>query len=154
MIDIKGSLPGPAGDLSNFRPYTFVFDGVVCASAEGVLQSFKYDDPEVQREICKLTGKEAKNRGQERNEAWWATRKLWWQGKEYLRDGSEYQLLLDRLYDALVENSDFQKALLASGEEELRHSIGSQDAKYTILTEEEFCSRLMIRRTRLRSANR
>lgn len=149
MIDIMGKSQGPAGALSNFRLYLFTFDGVECAGAEGPLQSFKFQDLEVQREICMLSGPKAKARGQERNCIWKNAQKLWWLGKEYDRHGPEYQELLDRLFDALLENEDFRAALLSSGNEILVHSIGSSDPRDTVLTEQEFCDRLMIRRRRL-----
>ncbi len=150
-MDIRGKSPGPAGALSNFSAHPFVFDGVKCAGAEGPIQSFKFDDPESQREVCQLPGREAKAKGQERNEVWKNTQKLWWQGREYGRHSQEYQNLLDRLFDALFENLDFRAALLASGDEELTHSIGNPDPSETVLTEQEFCSRLMKLRTRLQS---
>lgn len=116
MIDIRGGEPGPAGALSNFCAYPFIFDWVCCAGAEGLIQSFKFDDPKVQCEICRLVGREAKFRGRERDAAWKKVQKLWWQGQEYDRHSEAYQHLLDRLFDALSENPDFRAALLASGE--------------------------------------
>lgn len=149
MIDIRGGEPGPAGALSNFCAYPFIFDWVCCAGAEGLIQSFKFDDPKVQCEICRLVGREAKFRGRERDAAWKKVQKLWWQGQEYDRHSEAYQHLLDRLFDALSENPDFRAALLASGDEELAHSIGKVDPRETVLTEQEFCSRLMRLRHRL-----
>lgn len=143
MIDIKGSEFGSAGALSNFCAYPFIFDGIWCAGAEGPIQSFKFNDPKLQCEICGLVGRKAKSRGRERDDAWKKVQKLWWQGEEYDRHSEEYQHLLDRLFDALSGNIDFQVALLASGNEELTHSIGSSDPRETVLTEQEFCSRLM-----------
>jgi hypothetical protein len=54
-----------------------------------------------------------------------------------------------RAYDALSQNNDFKKALLATGQEILTHSIGKSDSSDTILTEEEFCSRLMKLRNKI-----
>lgn len=150
-MDIRGKSPGPAGALSNFSAHPFVFDGVKCTGAEGPIQSFKFDNPEVQQEVCKLSGREAKAKGQERNDAWKSAQKLWWQGQKYDRHSQAYQDLLDRLFDALFENRDFRAALLASGDEELTHSIGNPDPRETVLTEQEFCSRLMKLRIRLQS---
>ena len=149
MIDIRGGEPGPAGALSNFCAYPFIFDGVRCAGAEGLIQSFKFDDPKVQREICGLVGREAKFRGRERDVAWKKAQRLWWQGQEYDRHSEAYQHLLNRLFGSLSENPDFRIALLASGDEELTHSIGKADPRETVLTEQEFCFRLMRLRHRL-----
>jgi len=39
------------------------------------------------------------------------------------------------------QSKSFQRALLASGDANLTHSIGKADSKKTVLTEREFCSR-------------
>lgn len=146
-MDIKSKLPYPAGDLSNFAPYEFEFDGVLCSSMEGLLQSLKEPDSTIQTELCKLIGMEAKNSGLDRN--WQDSQTLWWQGRAYDRHSKEYQDLLDRAYAALFKNELFRKALAATGQEVLTHSIGNADPTQTILTEEEFCSRLIQLRKQL-----
>ena len=148
-MDIGSKLGYPASALSNFSPYLFVFEGVECASMEGLLQSFKINEVHIQVEVCKLVGIHAKRRGQKRNEVWKQVQRLWWKGEEYDRHGREYQELLDWAFDALSENIFFQKALLASGDSTLTHSIGSSDRTKTVLTENEFCSRLGKIRIRL-----
>jgi len=145
-MDIRSGKGYPAATLSNFSPHPFVFDGVECASMEGVLQAFKFDKPHMQVEVCKLVGKAAKFRGKKRNKHWWRIQKLWWQGQIYDRHGPEYQELLDRAYNALAKNDKFRKALLATQDAVLRHSLGSSSAQHTVLTEREFVGRL----TRLR----
>jgi hypothetical protein len=142
-MDIMGKLKGPSGRLSNFTARFFILDKVPCASIESLLQAFKFNDPEVQRQICLLKGKEAKAKGQERNDAWQSRQLLWWQGKEYPRDSLAYQLLLDRIYETVFWIPAYAGDLLATGDEILTHSIGTQDPCKTVLTEEEFCSRLM-----------
>ncbi|WP_226377912.1 NADAR family protein [Citrifermentans bremense] len=49
-------------------------------------------------------------------------------------------------------SAEFADDLLATGEEVLTHSIGEQDPRKTVLTEDEFCSRLMANRSRIRKA--
>jgi len=142
-MDIRSKLDYPAGDLTNFAPHSFEIDGVKCASMEGFLQSLKTNDMLIQKEICQLVGIEAKNWGNEHNIIWKETQTLYWQGREYDRQGDEYQKLLDRAYDELAKNENFRKALLATGQEVLTHSIGISDPFEDILTEDEFCSRLM-----------
>lgn len=112
------------------------------------LQSLKFSNPEVQKEVCKLVGRAAKTRGSKKN--WKQTRILYWQGQEIKRDSQEYQDLLDRAYAALSENEGFKKALLASGNATLTHSIGKRKESDTILTAREFCSRLTAIRQRLK----
>jgi predicted NAD-dependent protein-ADP-ribosyltransferase YbiA (DUF1768 family) len=152
-MDVGSKSGFPAGNLSNFTAHAFVFDGIECASMEGLLQSFKYDDVQIQREICKLTGFTAQRRGQERNEAWKSVQRLWWKGQEYDRHGSAYQELLTRAFDALSQNESFRKALLATGDEHLTHRVGKADPRDTVLTEQEFCSQLIRIRSVLRSQN-
>lgn len=136
-----GSGAGFPGDaLSNFAPHPFVIDGVECASMEGFLQSLKFSNPDMQREVCKLVGKAAKFKGKPKK--WYRTQTLYWQGKEYKRDSEEYQELLDRAYNELGKNAGFQRALLATGNATLTHSIGKNKQSETVLTVKEFISRL------------
>lgn len=146
-MDIGSKNGYPSAALSNFAPHPFTIDGVECASMEGFLQSLKFDNPDVQREVCQLVGKAAKFRG--KNKKWWRTQTLYWMGTPYKRDSVEYQELLDRAYNALAENIGFCRALLASGNATLTHSIGNVDPTHTVLTRREFCSRLTKIRIRL-----
>ena len=138
----------PGATLSNFAPHKFSIDGVECNSMEGFLQSLKFKNPEMQKEICKLVGKAAKLRGLKKN--WWRTQTLWWQGKKIDRHSQDYQELLDRAFEALARNEGFRKALLATKSAVLTHSIGESDPSATVLTQREFCSRLTKLRDRLR----
>lgn len=146
-MDIGSGTGFPSASLSNFAPHPFIFDGVECASMEGLLQSFKFSNPEVQREVCKLVGKQAKFKGKKKK--WWRTQILFWQGKEFKRESQEYQELLDRAFEALATNESFQRVLLATGNAVLTHSIGKIKENETVLTKNEFCSRLMKIRERL-----
>lgn len=148
-MDVGSSNEYPYGALSNFTAHSFIFDGVECASMEGLLQSFKFDKPNTQIVICSLVGFRAKRQGKTCDKYWKSVQKLWWKGITFEREGSEYQELLDRAFDALSENKDFQKALLATGDVNLTHSIGNPNKWDTCLTEDEFCSRLMKIRDRL-----
>lgn len=146
-MDIGSESGYPNSALSNFAPHPFVIDGVECNSMEGFLQSLKFKEPEMQKEVCKLVGKAAKFKGKKKK--WYRTQTLYWQGVEYKRDSEEYQRLLDRAYNALSENQGFQKALLATGNATLTHSIGKTKKSETVLTRSEFCSRLTTIRSRL-----
>ena len=146
-MDIGSGSGFPSAALSNFSPHPFVFDGVECNSMEGLLQSFKFSNPEIQKEVCKLVGKQAKFKGKKKK--WFKTQTLYWQGKEFKRDSDEYQELLDRAFDALSTNEGFRKALLATGNSTLTHSIGKTKLSETVLTRTEFCSRLTTIRERL-----
>lgn len=139
-MDIGSGTGFPSASLSNFAPHAFVIDGVECASMEGFLQSLKFSNPEMQKEVCKLVGKAAKFKGKKKK--WWKTQTLFWQGQSFKRDSQEYQELLDRAFDALSQNSSFQKALLATKGATLTHSIGKTKITETVLTTQEFISRL------------
>lgn len=142
-MDIGSKHGYPASALSNFAPHPFTIDGVYCASMEGFLQSLKFEKPDVQVEVCKLVGLAAKRRGSSRTKAWQRVQHLWWRGQSLDRHGRNYQALLDRAYAAMYEQSpSFRKALTASGQAVLRHSMGRTSPRETILTVAEFCGRL------------
>jgi predicted NAD-dependent protein-ADP-ribosyltransferase YbiA (DUF1768 family) len=149
-MDIGSGKDYPSNALSNFAPHPFEIDGIKCNSMEGFLQSLKFSNPEMQKYVCTLVGLSAKFKGKPKK--WWNTQTLWWQGKELDRHGKEYQELLDRAYGELSKNTGFRNALLASGNSSLTHSLGKSDSHHTILTEKEFCSRLLnIRKTLIES---
>ena len=147
-MDIGSGHGYPADALSNFAPHPFVLDGIECNSMEGFLQSLKFSNPDMQREVCKLVGRAAKFKGKKKN--WYVKQVLYWQGKEIPRDSDEYQILLDRAYMAMAtQNRGFQSALLATQNAALTHSIGKTKTNETVLTRSEFCSRLTKIRTML-----
>lgn len=147
ILDIGAKNGFPSNELSNFAAHSFFFDGVHCASMEGLLQSLKFDKPHIQAEVCKLVGFAAKKRGKDRNDAWKSKQVLWWKGVEFPRDSKEYQILLDQMYMAVAEQCPkFVNALLSTKDAVLTHDIGRTKEKETILTRHEFCSRLTILR--------
>jgi hypothetical protein len=102
----------------------------------------------MQKAVCQLVGKAAKFKGKKKK--WWRDQTLYWQGQVFPRHSEEYQILLDRAFDALAQNPSFQKALLATGEATLTHSLGKSNPSETVLTRAEFCSRLMRIRRKLK----
>lgn len=141
-MDIGSKSKYPAGALSNFSPYPFVFDGIECNSMEGLLQAFKFDKIHVQLEVVKLVGIKAKYKGKKRNKHWKQRQTLYWRGISIDRHSVEYQQLLDYAYYCLALNTKYQKALLATNNSVLTHSIGCSKPQDTVLTEREFCRRL------------
>lgn len=131
----------PGGALSNFTARSFIFDDVKCCSIEGVLQAFKSPYPHIQKEICLLVGYGAKKRGSIID--WKKKQTLYWQGKTFKRDSDEYQNLLDRLYENVYfQDEKFKKALQDTGNAVFSHSIGKSKIQDTVLTIQEFLSRL------------
>jgi hypothetical protein len=108
---------------------------------EGFLQALKFKNPEMQRHVATLVGRAAKNRGREKN--WKRMQVLWWNNEALDRHGVAYQELLDTAYESLSKNSSFQKALLATNNSILTHRIGKTKPNETVLTQQEFCNRLM-----------
>lgn len=136
-IDISSTSMYPAGVLSNFTPYTFTFRGIEFTSMESLLQGLKFKGVETQNAVFQKVGVKAKMRGKKRK--WYLDQTLYWQGTPIKRDSAEYRALVKEAFEALSQNIDFQKALLATGDKTLYHTMGKSDPTRTILTEEEFC---------------
>lgn len=140
-IDIRSRASGAIGRLSNYTERRFVFDGIPCASLEGVLQSFKCPDPIRQTEICALTGGWAKQAGGRYD--WKKEQLLHWQGQAYPRRSEAYQQLLDRLYDAVYDQDEgFRRDLSEIRGKNIDHRMGLSNPAETVLTRHEFVFRL------------
>lgn len=148
-MDIGSGTGYPSSSLSNFAPHTFIIDDITCASMEGFLQSLKFENPDMQAQVCTLVGKQAKFKGKKKK--WFKTQTLYWRGVPIKRDSEEYQILLDKAFNALSENNSFRKALLATKDATLTHSIGKNKISETVLTKQEFCQRLTCIRKRLQN---
>ena len=149
-MDIKSGKPYPAGALSNFAPHPFTFRGHEVSSMEGFLQGLKFKSSEMQLEIFKKVGIGAKRAGSRKN--WQGTQTLWFQGEPIKRDSQEYQDILDEAYNAMFDqNTKAKKALMATQNATLKHSIGRHKVNETVLTRSEFCGRLMKIRDRIRA---
>ena len=96
-------------------------------------------------------GVETKRKGRECK--WFLDQTLYWQGKPMKRDSDEYRSLVEEAFNALSANKDFQKALLATGDKTLYHTMGEQAPTKTVLTEEEFSGILTNIRSRLNGKN-
>lgn len=139
-MDIRKGAKYPAGSLSNFTPYVFEVDGVTCNSMEGFLQSLKFSNPDMQVYICSLVGAKAKLSGSKK--MWKKRQQLYWKGVVYDRSGDEYQTLLDKAFTCLSKNTKFTNTLSATNNANLTHSLGKKNKRDTVLTQQEFCSRL------------
>lgn len=148
-MDIGSGTGYPSANLSNFHPYQFTVDDVLCNSMEGFLQSLKFSNPDMQAHVCTLVGKKAKFKGKKKK--WFRDQTLYWKGQPIKRDSQEYQNLLDKAFNALAENKKFQKTLLDTQNATLTHSIGKNKISETVLTTQEFCSRLTAIRKRLKN---
>lgn len=127
-------------------PYTFMFRGMSFTSMESLLQGLKFEAVEEQNVVFRLVGVKAKRKG--KSCKWHLNQTLWWQGKPMKRSSDEYRDFVEEAFEALSYNNDFLKALQATGDKRLYHTIGIPDPTKTVLTEDEFCS--ILTRLRLR----
>jgi hypothetical protein len=139
--DISINKPYPANVLSNLAANAFIFEGYECASMEGLLQSFKFRDFAKAQEVMKLVGLDAKYAGRT-GDGWKANGTLYWKGNPIDRHGKGYQDLLDDAYGALATNVEFKLALIDARRRSISHRVGHDDPNYTILTRDEFVSRI------------
>lgn len=142
IIDIGINDTYPGNMLSNYYPHKFYFNGIICNSMEGLLQSFKVKDIDEQIYICSLVEYKAKKYSKKYNNNWQNTLILYWNNKSYNRLKIEYQKLLKLAYKSLISNKNFAHALENTKDHKLIHSIGKKDKTKTILTEDEFITRL------------
>ena len=137
-VDIWSKSPYPANVLSNLHSNGFRFDGMVCGSMEGFLQSLKHKNPDKQRQICSMKGRNAKNMSAS---DWLTDQIVWWRGKAIDRQSEEFMELVGRAYRTMFEqNKSFRTALMSTRGMTLHHTKGERNPFKTILTEKEFCS--------------
>ena len=136
-MDIWSKSEYPADVLSNLCSNGFRFDGMVCGSMEGFLQSLKQKDKDKQRQICSMKGKNAKKMT---STGWQTDQIVWWKGVAIDRQSEEYKQLVRRAYLAMFEqNERFRSALMSTRGQALFHSRGESNPFKTILTENELC---------------
>lgn len=137
-MDIRSNGLYPSNVLSNLCSNGFRFEGMVCGSMEGFLQSLKQKDKEKQRQICQMKGKNAKKMT---SAGWQTDQVVWWKGEAIDRQSKQYMQFIHRAYQAMFDqNERFRTALMYTRGMELYHSRGESDPFKTILTTQEFCS--------------
>lgn len=137
-LDIRSNGLYPSNVLSNLCSNGFRFDGVVCGSMEGFLQSLKHKEKDKQLQLCSMKGGNARKRGVT---SWQTDQIVWWNGVAIDRQSLEYQKLLRRAYQAMFDQSErFRAALMSTRGITLIHTSGEKDSYKTILTEQEFCA--------------
>ena len=127
----------PGKVLSNLCSNGFRFDGMVCGSMEGFLQSLKQKDKDKQRQICQMKGKNAKKMT---STGWQTDQIVWWKGNPIDRQSQDFYNLVSAAYLSMFEqNERFRTALMSTRGMRLFHSRGEQNPYKTILTEHELC---------------
>lgn len=137
-LDIRSNGLYPSNVLSNMCSNEFRFDGIVCGSMEGFLQSLKRAEPDKQRKICGMKGGLARKMS---ISSWQADQMVWWKGQAICRQSYDYQQLIRRAYQAMFDQSErFRVALMQTRGIILVHTSGEINPFKTILTPSEFCS--------------
>ncbi len=140
-LDIRSNGLYPSNVLSNMCSNGFRFDGIVCGSMEGFLQSLKRKGPDKQRQICSMRGGNARKMSVA---SWQTDQIVWWNGQAIDRQSEEYQRLIRRAYQAMFLQSErFRAALMQTRGITLVHTSGEPCSYKTILTPAEFCGILM-----------
>lgn len=140
-LDIRSNGLYPSNVLSNMCSNGFRFDGIVCGSMEGFLQSLKRKELDKQRQICSMKGGNARKMSVT---SWQTDQIVWWKGQAIDRQSEEYQRLIRRAYQAMFEQSErFRAALMQTRGITLVHTSGEPSSYKTILTPSEFCGILM-----------
>lgn len=124
-LDIHSKGLYPSNVLSNLCDNGFCFDGIVCGSMEGFLQSLKAKELDKQRQICSMKGHNARKMSVT---SWQTDQTVWWKGRAIDRQSDAHQQLIRRAYQALFEQNE--------------------NSFKTILTPSEFCSILTEMRDR------
>lgn len=136
-LDIRSNGLYPSNVLSNLCSNGFRFDGMVCGSMEGFLQSLKRKDLDKQRQICSMKGGNARKMSVT---SWQTDQIVWWKGHAIDRQSDDYRQLIRRAYQAMFEqNERFRTALMQTRGMTLIHSSGDDNPYKTILTRSEFC---------------
>lgn len=145
-LDIHSKGLYPSNVLSNLCDNGFCFDGIVCGSMEGFLQSLKAKELDKQRQICSMKGHNARKMSVT---SWQTDQTVWWKGRAIDRQSDAHQQLIRRAYQALFgQNECFREALMQTRGITLIHTIGEENSFKTILTPSEFCSILTEMRDR------
>ena len=76
-LDIRSNGLYPSNVHSNMCSNGFRFDGMVCGSMEGFLQSLKRKDLDKQRQICSMKGGNARKMSVT---SWQTDQIVWWKG--------------------------------------------------------------------------
>ena len=136
-LDIRSNGLYPSNVLSNLCSNGFRFEGMICGSMEGFLQSLKRKELDKQRQICSMKGGNARKMSVT---SWQTDQIVWWKGQAIDRQSEEFQQLIWRAYQAMFEQSErFRTALMQTRGMVLSHSSGEANPYKTILTPAELC---------------
>lgn len=137
MLDIRSNGLYPSNVLSNLCSNIFVYDGMICGSMEGFLQSLKQKDFDKQRHKCSIKGGNARKKSVTSRQI---DQILWQKGCEIYRQSDEFRLFIENAYeDIFFQKERFCTALMQTRGMKLAHTTGEENPCNTILTPAEFC---------------
>ena len=87
-LDIRSNGLYPSNVLSNLCSNGFCFEGMICGSMEGFLQSLKRQDIDKQRQICSMKGGNARKMSVT---SWQTDQIVWGKGQAIDRQSQTYQ---------------------------------------------------------------
>jgi hypothetical protein len=138
LINVGYKLKGPYSKvLSNLFPYKIKFRNITLNSIEGFFQGIKFKDKKAQNLVFKYSGLDSNNIKVASAYDWKESGLLYWQGKPINRFGKDYELLIDELYIAALQNPLY-RGVLKTCDKPIIHSIGENDSKKTVFTRYEF----------------
>lgn len=150
--DINPEGRHPEDILSRLCNNDFCYDGIQCGCMEAFLQSLRYQNPEIQRQVCVMSASELGYRLEEYPTIdWRENQTLWWKGKPIKRDSRKYRRLIYEAHaDMFRWSYRFRSVLMQTAEKKLTFDSGNHNPWECLLTDKEFCKIL----TRLRSNRR
>ena len=141
--------------LSNLFPHEFsmntMYGPITFASMEAFLRSLTWGGPHNSffEEVGKLYGYDAWCVRYILPD-WRKTQIVYWNDTPIARQSDEYECLIEKAYDALLEQSIiFRLALKKTSDKILMHTIGEKDPTKTLLTPDEYIRNLNRQRNRL-----
>lgn len=137
VTDVCAREQHPEDILSNLCGNDFCFEDVQCGCMESFLQSLKFQEEKLQREICNI-----KAEGLDRYSIpdWSNSQPLWWKGRPINRLSPEYIDFISKVYKELyLWCHRFRDALMATEGKRLIYNSGVTDSSKKVLTDEEFC---------------
>ena len=139
-----------AKSLSNLYPYSFVMDDYSILSIEGFLQSIKTDDFKEKEKMWGMSGIKCWKYGQLFNN--WKDTQILYDNYGYgiMRQSDYYDFLIQKAFDCLFENEEFNKRLKESLPYKITHSMGKTDKTDSVLTKDEYIRNMERLRDKLR----
>lgn len=108
-IDIRTDGLYASNVLSNLCSNGFRFDGMVCGSMEGFLQSLKRKDHDKQRQICSMKGDYV---GKMSVTFWQTEQIVWWEGQAIDRQSNDFRQLIHRAYKEMFDQNERCRTVL------------------------------------------